>query len=101
MSKARQERRHPGIAEKRLNLFKKAFKKVADKNLERYNLKVQEVIELYHHLCLEWEDKGIDNYKNAVFFACNARWLKYCSHNRFFHPKPKKEYFEELIKQVI
>lgn len=101
MSIKRQDRRHPEKSQRQLNLFKKAFNKIADKNLERYHLKAQEIIEMYHSLCLQWEDKGILNYKIKIADACNERWLKYCGHNRFCHPKPKKDYFENLIKQVI
>lgn len=104
MSEARRMRRHPlspGQEKKRVNLFKKAFNIIADKNLDRYHLKAQEIIELYHQLCLQWEDKGIPNYKKEIAYSCNERWLKYCSHNRFCHPKPKRDYFQELINHVI
>ena len=97
MSELRQFKRHPKLVE----LTKKQVKKSMDRNLERYNFKVGSIINLYHQLCLQWEDKGIPDYKNEIFKACNARWLKYCKYQRFSRPKPKKEYFEELIKQVI
>jgi len=90
--------RHPVFKEANNAIKKWIFKRSVDRNLSTYENKVQAIVNIYHALCLEWEDKGIPNYKEEIFKSCNERWLKYCRLHSFRFPKPKETHFQDYLK---
>jgi len=69
-------------------------------NLIRYHAKANEIINMYHNLCVEWEDKNIPDYKKKIKEACIKRWEAYVTKNINSYPVPKLDYMDELLKQL-
>lgn len=74
------------------------LKRLVDRNLRRYHIAANEIVALYHNLCMEWEDKDIPNYKDVIINACDKRWQLYVQKNYFRYPRPKADYLTELLK---
>lgn len=69
-------------------------------NLLRYHAKANEIVNMYHNLCVEWEDKNIPDCKKQIKEACIKRWENYVHKNINYYPVPKLEYMDELLKQL-
>lgn len=89
-------KRNLSQAKHKISILKGIYKT----NIARYHQQATEIVNMYHNLCVEWEDKNIPDYKKQIKESCIIRWRNYAIKNNKCYPAPKLNYMDELLKQL-